>query len=217
MTTPTSTDVRPLFVRWVSLILTVGGTSQQFNCAVTQAGLTSAGGDPVALNTLCPQGSFSEATERTWNFTLTAVQDVESDNSLQLYLLANDGAEATFEYYPKVDKDLKPVGRGFYGTVTLGPPDNVGNAASGTFATFTATLPLKGKYSLIGIKAAASPGDVFPTEPTVSASDATNAAKLTPLGYVAKPTTAWTTGQQILVNSYAFHWDATDWAPGAAP
>jgi hypothetical protein len=66
-------------------------------------------------------------------------------------------------------------------------------------------------------KASASPGDVFPTEPTVTASDATNAAKLGPLGYVASPTTAWTTGQKITVNGFDFHWSGTAWTAAAAP
>ena len=64
-------------------------------------------------------------------------------------------------------------------------------------------------------KGSASPGDVFPTEPTITASDALNAAKLGPLGYVADPTTAWTTGQKITVNGFDFNWSGTAWAPGA--
>lgn len=217
-------DVKPLFVRWIKLeVEDASGITHSFECAVTQAGLTSTGGEPVALNTLCPEGSFSEASERAWNFTVTGVQDVESAESFQIFLLEHDGEEATFLYYPKTNKNGTPVGRGFTGTVTIAPPDNVGNAASGAFATFTAVLPLKGKYSMVDEsgnpipnKGAAEPGDVFPNEPTVTASDATNAAKLAGLGYVANPTTPWTTGQQTLVNTYAFHWGGSAWAAGAA-
>jgi hypothetical protein len=64
-------------------------------------------------------------------------------------------------------------------------------------------------------KAAAAPGTTFPAEPTVTASDSTNAAKLTPLGYVAAPTSAWTTGQKITVGTYDFNWSGTAWAAGA--
>ena len=150
MTTPIMT-VQPLFVRWIQLTITEddGTTEHEFACAVTQAGLTSTGGDAVALTTLCPEGSFSEATERTWQLTITGVQDVESAESLQMFLLEHDGEEATFVFYPKTDRDGVPKGRGFTGTVTLSPPDNVGNAASGSYATFTTTLPLQGKYSMI--------------------------------------------------------------------
>ena len=66
-------------------------------------------------------------------------------------------------------------------------------------------------------KAAAGPGQSFPSEPTVTASDAANAAKLTPLGYVAAPTSAWTTGQKIRVGAYDFYWTGTAWAAGGAP
>jgi len=64
-------------------------------------------------------------------------------------------------------------------------------------------------------KAAAKNGDVFPSEVTVTASDAPNAAKLTGLGYVAYPQTAWTTGQKITVGTYLFNWSGSAWAAGA--
>jgi hypothetical protein len=221
MTAPTG--VKPLFVRWVKLeIEDKNNVTHTFQCSVTQAGLTSTGGDAVSLNTLCPEGSFSEAGERAWNFTVIGVQDVESAESFQMFLLEHDGEEATFLYYPKTDKTGAPVGRGFTGLVTLAPPDNVGNAASSTFATFTANLPLKGKYSMvdetgapIGVKGAAKPGDTFPNEGTITASDAPNAALLTGLGYVAEPQTPWTTGQKITVNGFDFNWSGTAWAAGA--
>ena len=216
---------KPLFVRWVKLEITDAvGTIHSWQCSVTQAGLTSTGGDPVTLNTLCPDGSFSEATERTWQFTITGVQDVESVDSLQIFLLEHDGESATFLYYPKVDKAGNPMGRGFTGTVTVVPPDNVGNAASGAYATFTAALPLQGKYTMVDqngepivSKGNAKPGDVFPPESTVTAEDATNAAKLDALGYVANPQTPWLASEKILIGPHAFSWYGNDWAAGAMP
>lgn len=65
------------------------------------------------------------------------------------------------------------------------------------------------------VKGSARPDDVFPAEPTVTAEDATNAAKLAGLGYVANPTSAWTTGQQITIGTYHFNWSGTAWAAGA--
>jgi hypothetical protein len=64
-------------------------------------------------------------------------------------------------------------------------------------------------------KGAAAPTNVFPAEPTVTASDSTNAAKLAALGYVANPTTAWTTGQKITIGTFDFNWSGTAWAAGA--
>jgi hypothetical protein len=65
------------------------------------------------------------------------------------------------------------------------------------------------------VKGAAEPGDVFPAEATVTASDSTNAAKLGPLGYVALPLTAWLTGQKITVGAFDFNWSGSAWAAGA--
>jgi hypothetical protein len=59
-----------------------------------------------------------------------------------------------------------------------------------------------------GYRGKAQPGASFPNEPTVTASDTTNANKLGPLGYVASPTANWTTGQKITVNGFAFNWAA---------
>jgi hypothetical protein len=218
MTAPATIDVKPLFVRWIRLRVTdVDGIVHEFQCAVTQAGLTSTGGDPQSINTLCPEGTFSEATERAWQLAVTGVQDVESAESFQMFLLEHDGEEATFEFYPKTDKEGTPMGRGFTGLVTITPPDNIGNAPSGSFATFTATLPLKGKYTMVNDRSNATPGSTYPNEPTITASDSTNAAKLGPLGYVANPTTAWAPTEKTTINTFDFSWSGTAWAAGAAP
>jgi len=47
------------------------------------------------------------------------------------------------------------------------------------------------------------------------AQDATNAARLGPLGFVAVPTTNWTTGQSISVSGFLFNWSGAAWAAGA--
>lgn len=284
------TGPSPIFMRWISLkVKDASGINHEFACAVTQAGLTSSGGDPVELTTLCPEGSFSEATERVWSLTITGVQDVESMDSLMIFLLEHDGEQAEFTFYPKVDKTGVPQGRGFKGTVTIGPPDTIGNVEAGNWATFTVTLGLIGKYVMVDgngnpinpvatgatagspgswlpggadapldmasapllagqpawgsdqyaltqtpgeeirwggtawaaytgpHKADAGPGDLFPSDTTITASDPTNAAKLTTNGYVADPQTAWLTTEKITVNGFAFHWTGTAWAAGAKP
>jgi hypothetical protein len=61
----------------------------------------------------------------------------------------------------------------------------------------------------------ASPGDTFPADPQITASDPTNAAKLTGEGFVAVPATAWTTGQKITIGTFDFNWSGTAWAAGA--
>jgi hypothetical protein len=278
-------------MRWIQLeVVDANGVTHQFDCQVTQAGLTSTGGDAVSLTTLCPTGSFSESTERVWSLVMTGVQDVETAESLMMFLLEHDGEEATFTFYPKVDKNGTPVGRGFQGLVTISPPSQIGNVAAGTWATFTASLGLIGKYTMVdesgnpvttpatgatagspGVwspggsvppadmasappltgtpawatdqyvataqgspagditwngtawlgytgpkKGAAAPGNTFPSDSTITASDATNATKLTTNGYVAVPLTAWATAEKITVNGFDFHWSGTAWATGAA-
>lgn len=64
-------------------------------------------------------------------------------------------------------------------------------------------------------KGSASPGDTFPAEVTVTAEDATNAAKLAGLGYVADPTTPWAADEYMTVGAYRFWWNGTQWMPGA--
>jgi hypothetical protein len=290
MTAPVMTTM-PLFMRWIMLEVTdKDGTVHRFECAVTQAGLTSTGGDVVSLVTLCPTGSFSESTERVWSLVVTGVQDVESADSFQIFLLEHDGEEATFTYYPKTDSEGTPVGRGFKGTVTIAPPDTIGNTAAGAWATFQATMGLKGKYTMVDEegnptggpatgatagspgtwspmssqppadlasappltgqpawandqyvqtqtagtpgqvtwdgtaweaytgphKNAAAPSDMFPSETAITAQDATNAAKLPGLGYVATPLTPWTAGQGITTGAHTFHWGGSAWTPGNA-
>lgn len=61
---------------------------------------------------------------------------------------------------------------------------------------------------------AAMPGNVFISEPTVTAQDSTNAARLAGLGYVAVPGTAWTAGQFITVAGFRFSWTGTAWMAG---
>ena len=65
------------------------------------------------------------------------------------------------------------------------------------------------------LKGAAAPGAVFPPEATVVAQDATNAGRLAGLGYVANPTSNWTSGQAISVGGFLFNWSGSAWAAGA--
>lgn len=60
----------------------------------------------------------------------------------------------------------------------------------------------------------AFPGAVFPSFPTIVASDATNAARLPGLGFVASPLSNWTTGQKITVGTFDFNWTGSAWAAG---
>lgn len=66
-------------------------------------------------------------------------------------------------------------------------------------------------------KSAVLAGDSFPAEPTVTAENATNAAKLAGLGYAPAATDSWLVGQSMTVGSYQFHWDGSAWKAGVVP
>lgn len=64
------------------------------------------------------------------------------------------------------------------------------------------------------LRSSASPGSVYYNVETITAQDATNAGRLAGLGFVASPTTNWTTGQSITVNTFSFNWTGSAWAAG---
>lgn len=290
----------PIFMRYVKLEVKGiegdpnAGFNASFECQVTSAGIASTGGDKVELNTLCPEGSYAENTERTYSFDMTGVQDVTTQDSLMLWLWEHNGETVTLTYYPYVDKAGVIHGRGWRGDVKVSPPDVIGGVESGNYATFTTSLPYQGTPVLIDdqgtevpptqvtivptgatpgmpgsfepaganvanltalqalgplgettawnageyvvlqdstgatwtgtawaayvipSKAAVAPSNVFPAEATITASDPTNAAKLTGLGYVAASgAVPWTVGQKFTVGTFDFNWSGTAWAAGA--
>jgi hypothetical protein len=64
-------------------------------------------------------------------------------------------------------------------------------------------------------RAKTAPTDVFLLEPTITAEDAPNAAKLAALGYVALPLTAWAMGEYFSIGTFKFNWSGAAWAAGA--
>ena len=65
-------------------------------------------------------------------------------------------------------------------------------------------------------RATAAPNQMFAADAEITASDSTNAAKLTGEGFTAAPTSAWTTGQNIWVGTFPFFWNGTAWTAGTA-
>jgi hypothetical protein len=218
---------RPIFMRWVKLTIKTGGdqgTLKTFQCSVTNAGITSAGGDAVSINTLCPDGAYSEAAERTYSFTLTGVQDVETQDSLMLFLMEHDGEMAELVFYPKTDKNGTPMGRGWMGDVTIAPPDVIGGADSGTYATFTATLPYQGRPVMIDDKgvivAPPPPTGVTPGSPGAFIppnSVPADLAALQALGALGQ-TTAWLPTEYVILGDDSdADWDGIAWEAYVAP
>jgi hypothetical protein len=63
-------------------------------------------------------------------------------------------------------------------------------------------------------RAKAAPYTAYPSDSNITASDAPNAALLAGEGFVATPTTNWTTGQFISVGGFNFNWTGAAWAAG---
>lgn len=108
------------------------------------------------------------------------------------------------------DKITVPI-KGATWDLKVGWPYDGGNNTLGDSTLGINPQPSAGPLT---VKSQAMPGDLFPAEPTVTASDSTNAAKLAGLGYVASPTTNWTTGQKITIGTFAFNWTGSAWAAG---
>jgi hypothetical protein len=199
--------------------------SQNWSCQTT-AGSLNATADTTTSDvpaTFCEPGeTIPTPAKSSYELAVTFLQDPNVSTGLNRFLFENDTAESYFMLGLNGANPPMAIGRVRLSSATIG-----GEAR--TTLTADITLPCSRKpdiefgdatTSVIitggdAVKGAAKPGDVFPAEPTVTASDSTNAAKLGPLGYVANPTTAWTTGQKITVGTYIFNWSGSAWAAGA--
>lgn len=199
--------------------------SAGFACQITSGQVTSSAN--VTTNTRAatwcsPAVPTTTTGQSGFAFDIAFFQDPQIAAGISRFLFENDARECYV----------------FIGLDGGNPPRAIGRVdlVAGAFAgagdeelTATATLPFKVKPTIEfgdatdsvivnapGLnKAAAAPGDAFDREPTITASDSGNAAKLAGLGYVANPLTAWTTGQKIEIGGFAFNWTSSAWAAGA--
>jgi len=149
----------------------------------------------------------------TYTYQLTGNVDTDTADAAGLfaYSQAHAGEQMSFEFVPNTAAATAATG-----TLVIDPLDFGGDE-------YGAPLDSDFEFSIIGKptyvygvnKGQAKPGNIYPAEATITASDATNAAKLAGLGYVASPTTAWTTGQKMTVGTFDFNWSGTAWAAGA--
>ena len=196
-----------------------------FECQTTKSALNASQNTTTDTTpaTMC-SAEITTTIVGVTSYTLdaTILQDPHISAGISAYLFENDTKEAYF--YLGLDGGGIPPAA--IGRVTISAGAIGGDAR--TSLTADISLPVTQKPDLwvgdattkrvitggAANKGAAKNGDVF-TEATVTASDSTNAAKLGPLGYVANPTTAWTTGQKITVSGFLFNWSGTAWAAGA--
>ena len=196
-----------------------------FECQTTSSALSASSNtsDDTTPATMCsPEITTTIVGVTSYTLDATVIQDPHISAGISAYLFEWDTREAFF--YLGLGGDAVPPAAIGVCTISAGA---IGGDARVTL-TADISLPVSQKPDLwVGDtttkrvilggganKAAAKNGDVF-TEPTITASDSTNAAKLAPLGYVASPNTAWTTGQKITVSTFTFNWSGTAWAAGA--
>lgn len=145
-------------------------------------------------------GSFDVNPASTGGRKMFVFDVIDGEDVIRLWLPEAEISEVGDQVFAGTD----PIG--YEMTIKAYGSAAIGGAAERWFYPGLAVAPARG---------AAAPGDVFTAEATVTASDSTNAGKLAGLGYVANPTTAWTTGQKITVGAYSFNWSGTAWAAGA--
>jgi hypothetical protein len=200
-------------------------TLTDFSCQVTSAEIQSSANTTTTTvpATFCqPASEVSVPVASSFTLNLEFLQDWVNASGLSAWLFKNDATEKCFALYLKGADNPSAMGKIIVQAGAFG-------GAPGSALTATATLniqgypnildstgnPIRGAAAPTPTKGAAAPGDVFPAETTVTASDATNAAKLTALGFIATPTTAWTKGQKITIGTWDFNWSGTAWAEGA--
>lgn len=149
----------------------------------------------------------------TYTYALTGNLDTDTADAAGLfaYSQAHAGEQVDFEFIPNT-----AAGTSATGVLTIDPLDFGGDEYGAPMdSDFEFSIVGKPNYVFAANRGSASPGDIFPPDPAITASDATNAAKLAGLGFVADPVTAWLAGQKMTVGTFDFNWSGTAWAAGA--
>lgn len=128
------------------------GTEQRFECQLTQAQLTpstSGGGGGSALETFCNSYPDPAATAggSTWVLDLAGFQAFQDVTDFSMISFNDEGDEYDFELKPNTDPNATPEYPSFTGVVTMVATPIGGTAKQ--YALFTASLPVKGKPTMV--------------------------------------------------------------------
>lgn len=196
--------------------LILGGN--EFACQINAVSITPVYSETgEAKETLC--GDTTEVTRtKTWTLKLNAVQDGFDDpQGLIKWTWVHEMTWQEFAWLPNGPGGKAQIsGQAEVLAMDLGGP--VAESLTSD-AEWKARNVVYHVASQSGVgKSHCAPGMKFPAEPTVTASDSTNAGKLSALGYAVTPTAgpAWTLGQKITIGNFDFHWAGSAWAAGAA-
>ena len=207
-------------------------TGQAFSCQITSVAInpSTTGGDDAGQEVLCGDVLAGSAgtTQDTLDFTYIADWSAAT-GSLAAFLWMHRGE--TVKWDVQFDNNALDAWSGTAGPL---PATQIGGAVNEQ-VTIDISLPIltveppvrfgDGSLKTGGYKnpvpGQAGPGEVFQGQKYKSITGIPgDIAELGTLGFVAKPSTAWTAGQKIDVGVagalFPFHWDGTIWATGAA-
>lgn len=206
---------------------TSGGLGD-FSCAVTSGALSASpqtGTNTTPASFCGPEENVTTVGVTSYTVDVTFLQDPDVVNGLNRFLFENDTLESFFYLGLSDDNPPKVIGRCRVISGTIG-----GDAR--TNLTATLSLPCSGKPDVAfgnstgsviieggGGTTTTATGATAGTPGTFTPAGATPPANLAGLaGVTASPSTAWTTGQYVVLGDASHaHWDGTAWAAGDAP
>lgn len=219
----------PVVIRKGKFALKCGGAAAftEFGCSTRAVTIQTDVDEADKREALCgtTYGGSSKAND---TLAITAFADFDDAAGLQAYSWKYRGCTCDFEWQPTSDPASKWTGKVVVQAFDIGGEVGEDLESDKEWTITEVTPPTAWGYKGLGQgcatvrttpfdSAAAAPGDTFPDEATVTTEDAAGAAALDALGFVANPTTPWATGEKITSDAgLSFHWDGTNWQPGAA-
>jgi hypothetical protein len=202
--------------------LTVGSTGSEIDisCYINNVGIEVSKDTTDQTTKLC---GASRPGVTTYTYTLSGNVDVDLANASGLMALSwdNPGSTQGFVFVPNED-----LGVEFTGQLTIDPlnvqADEYGADLTSDFSWVIVGKPTvdrggSGTVAITGVTAG-SPGSFQPGNATLPANLA--ALKADPVvgdSGTNKPSTAWTTGQSVNLQTGSAHWDGVAWVTGLAP
>jgi hypothetical protein len=193
------------------------GAEIDVSCLVNNAILSASPTTADPTTKLC--GTQKQGAT-TYSATLSGNMDIDPDNAESLFCLswAEPGTEQPFKFTPDLAE-----GSSAEGILILQPLDFGGTGDYGS--DLTADFEFQVLWKPVITCSGGASGGVVATGATAGAPGAFTPSGATPpanLGQmtsiVASPTTAWTTGQSVLLgDASSAHWDSAAWVAGLAP
>lgn len=186
------------------------GTPVDYKCQVNNAAINAVPKLQTVPATFC-NAETQVPSATGWALALTFMQDWGAlPNSLSQYLFANDAQLKWFLIKP-VDVSLAAV-PGAQGQCWIVAGAYLG--AAGVPVNATSTMPLAAKPTLV--PAVLATGATAGTPGTFTPAGAVAPANLAAMvGITASPTSAWTTGQSVvLADGSNANWTSSAWAAG---